>query len=140
MNRYLALWLLCTLLASYVVYSRARIPLGPLPERDAQAWAYAWLAAAASGGPRPDAPESARRYRAAGPILVSAYAQGQLRVRYIGDTDPHGHEFRVQELCVVDELAGAAQLVKGNTSRVPVAIIRGYPWRRDDDASMSTRT
>ena len=45
---------------------------------------------------------------------------------YIGEVDPHGHEFRVQELCVVDELAGAAELVKGNTSRVPVARIRGY--------------
>jgi coenzyme F420-0:L-glutamate ligase/coenzyme F420-1:gamma-L-glutamate ligase len=56
---------------------------------------------------------------------------------YIGETDPHGHEFRVQELCVVDELAGAAELVKGNTSRVPVAIIRGYPWQRDDHASMA---
>ena len=38
---------------------------------------------------------------------------------YIGEVDPHGHEFRVQELCVVDELAAAAELVKGNTSRVP---------------------
>lgn len=57
---------------------------------------------------------------------------------YIGEVDPHGHEFRVQELCVVDELAGAAELVKGNTSRVPVARIRGYEWRRDDDASMAT--
>ena len=56
---------------------------------------------------------------------------------YIGQVDPHGHEFRVQELCVVDELAGAAELVKGNTSRVPVAVIRGYPWERDDDATMS---
>ena len=56
---------------------------------------------------------------------------------YIGETDPHGHEFRVQELCVVDELAGAAELVKGNTSRVPAAIIRGYPWRRLA-ASMAT--
>ena len=45
---------------------------------------------------------------------------------YIGQVDPHGHEFRVQELCVVDELAGAAELVKGNTSRVPVAVVRGY--------------
>ena len=52
---------------------------------------------------------------------------------YIGEVDPHGHEFRVQELCVVDELAGAAELVKGNTSRVPVAVIRGYAWQRDDD-------
>ena len=57
---------------------------------------------------------------------------------YIGETDPHGHEFRVQELCVVDELAAAAELVKGNTSRVPVAIIRGYSWQRNDGASMTT--
>ena len=34
---------------------------------------------------------------------------------YIGQHDPHGHEFRVQEICVADELAGAAELVKGNT-------------------------
>jgi coenzyme F420-0:L-glutamate ligase/coenzyme F420-1:gamma-L-glutamate ligase len=57
---------------------------------------------------------------------------------YIGEVDPHGHEFRVQELCVVDELAAAAELVKGNTSRVPVAVIRGYDWQRDDAASMKT--
>ena len=56
---------------------------------------------------------------------------------YIGEVDPHGHEFRVQELCVVDELAGAAELVKGNTSRVPVARIRGYDWTPDDTASMA---
>jgi coenzyme F420-0:L-glutamate ligase/coenzyme F420-1:gamma-L-glutamate ligase len=56
---------------------------------------------------------------------------------YVGQTDPHGHEFRVQELCVVDELAAAAELVKGNTSRVPVAVVRGYEWERDDDASMA---
>jgi coenzyme F420-0:L-glutamate ligase/coenzyme F420-1:gamma-L-glutamate ligase len=57
---------------------------------------------------------------------------------YIGQVDPHGHEFRVQELCVVDELAGAAELVKGNTSRVPVAVIRGYAWDRAAEASMRT--
>lgn len=56
---------------------------------------------------------------------------------YIGETDPHGHEFRVQELCVVDEMAAAAELVKGNTSRVPVAVIRGADWTRDDEASMA---
>jgi coenzyme F420-0:L-glutamate ligase/coenzyme F420-1:gamma-L-glutamate ligase len=55
---------------------------------------------------------------------------------YIGEVDPHGHEFRVQELCVVDELAGAAELVKGNTSRVPVAVIRGYQWDHAEEASM----
>jgi len=55
---------------------------------------------------------------------------------YIGQHDPHGHEFRVQEICVVDELAAAAELVKGNTSRVPVAVIRGHDWTADDTASM----
>jgi coenzyme F420-0:L-glutamate ligase / coenzyme F420-1:gamma-L-glutamate ligase len=56
---------------------------------------------------------------------------------YIGETDPHGHEFRVQEICVADELAAAGELVKGNTSRIPVAIVRGYGWDRDDSASMA---
>ncbi len=56
---------------------------------------------------------------------------------YIGQHDPHGHEFRVQEICVADELAAAAELVKGNTSRVPVAVIRGHDWTTDDDASMA---
>ena len=56
---------------------------------------------------------------------------------YIGEVDPHGHEFRVQEICVVDELAAAAELVKGNTSRVPVALVRGYEWDRDPSASMA---
>lgn len=58
-------------------------------------------------------------------------------VSYIGQHDPHGHEFRVQEVCVVDELAGAAELVKGNTSRVPVGVIRGFAWTADDTATMA---
>jgi len=57
---------------------------------------------------------------------------------YIGQYDPHGHEFAVQELCVVDELAGAAELVKGNTSRVPVAVIRGHAWEVDEEATMAS--
>lgn len=56
---------------------------------------------------------------------------------YIGEVDPHGHEFRVQALCVADELAGAAELVKGNLSRVPVAVVRGYSWTVDDTATMA---
>ena len=56
---------------------------------------------------------------------------------YIGEVDPHGHEFRVQEICTVDELTGAAELVKGNTSRVPVAVIRGFDWTTDDTATMA---
>jgi coenzyme F420-0:L-glutamate ligase / coenzyme F420-1:gamma-L-glutamate ligase len=56
---------------------------------------------------------------------------------YIGESDPHGHEFRVQEICVADELASASELVKGNTSRVPVAVVRGFEWEPDEDASMA---
>ncbi len=56
---------------------------------------------------------------------------------YIGEVDPHGHEFRVQEICTADELTAAAELVKGNTSRVPVAVIRGYEWTTDDTATMA---
>ncbi len=55
---------------------------------------------------------------------------------YIGQTDPHGHQFRVQEICIADEIAAAAELVKGNTSRVPVAVVRGYQWEPDDTATM----
>lgn len=56
---------------------------------------------------------------------------------YIGQVDPHGHEFRVQALCTADELAGAAELVKGNVSRVPVAVIRGFEWKADDSATIA---
>ncbi|NMD25764.1 MAG: F420-0--gamma-glutamyl ligase, partial [Actinobacteria bacterium] len=47
------------------------------------------------------------------------------------------HEFMVQALCTADELAGAAELVKGNLSRVPVAVIRGYQWAQDDTATIA---
>ena len=56
---------------------------------------------------------------------------------YIGQVDPHGHEFKVQALCTADELAGAAELVKGNLSRVPVAVVRGHTWERDDTATIA---
>jgi coenzyme F420-0:L-glutamate ligase/coenzyme F420-1:gamma-L-glutamate ligase len=56
---------------------------------------------------------------------------------YIGQFDPHGHEFKVQAVCLADELAGAAELVKGNISRMPVGVIRGYPWDVDDTATIA---
>ncbi len=106
----------------------------------------------------PDA--SARRLRAAWAsrgldvaVIVSdtfgrAWREGQTDIAigiagldpihsYIGQHDPHGHEFRVQAVCVADELAGAAELVKGNVSRIPVAVIRGYPWTPDDAATIA---
>ena len=56
---------------------------------------------------------------------------------YIGQFDPHGHEFKVQAVCLADELAGAAELVKGNISRMPVGVIRGYAWEIDDTATIA---
>ncbi|MBI4933080.1 MAG: coenzyme F420-0:L-glutamate ligase [Actinobacteria bacterium] len=56
---------------------------------------------------------------------------------YIGQVDPHGHEFKVQAICTADELAGAAELVKGNVSRVPVAVIRGFAFEVDDTATIA---
>lgn len=55
---------------------------------------------------------------------------------YIGEVDPHGHEFKVQEICTADEIAAAGELVKGNTSRIPAVMVRGYGWEVDDEATM----
>ena len=39
---------------------------------------------------------------------------------------------------MADEIAGAAELVKGNVSRVPVAIVRGYAWEPDEEATLAS--
>ena len=55
---------------------------------------------------------------------------------YIGEIDPHGHEFLVQSLCVADEIASAAELVKGNISRIPAVVVRGFSYQSDEEATM----
>ncbi|HCT79512.1 MAG TPA: coenzyme F420-0:L-glutamate ligase [Micromonosporaceae bacterium] len=42
-----------------------------------------------------------------------------------GETDPHGNDLQITQIAVVDELAAAAELVKGKIDQVPVAVIRG---------------
>ena len=107
-----------------------------------------------------DPDESARRIRAGFArngvnvaVIISdtfgrAWREGQTDVAigiagmqpiysYIGQFDPHGHEFKVQAVCLADELASAAELVKGNISRVPVGLIRGYEWEPDDTATIA---
>lgn len=42
-----------------------------------------------------------------------------------GTQDSRGRELQVTEVCVVDELASAAELVMGKASGVPAAIVRG---------------
>lgn len=50
-----------------------------------------------------------------------------------GQVDPYGNELRVTEIAVVDQLAGAAELVKGKFDGVPVAVIRGMPGLTGDE-------
>jgi len=45
-----------------------------------------------------------------------------------GLADPHGRKLLVSEIAVADEIAGAAELVMGKLERVPVAVVRGYPF------------
>ncbi len=55
-------------------------------------------------------------------------------VSYIGEVDPHGNELHTTTIAVADELAAAAELVTGKLLGVPVAIIKGYPYERMEDA------
>ena len=53
-------------------------------------------------------------------------------VDYRGTPDANGRELHVTEVAVVDELAGAADLVLGKSTGLPVAVIRGVDptWLR----------
>lgn len=79
-----------------------------------------------------------RPWREAQTDIAIGIAGMQPVTSYIGQVDPHGHEFRVQALCTADEVAGAAELVKGNLSRVPCAVVRGLPWEADETATMQS--
>ncbi len=48
-------------------------------------------------------------------------------VDHRGEVDAHGNRLETTQVAVVDELAAAADLVKGKLARVPVAVVRG--WR-----------
>ncbi|MEI4272112.1 coenzyme F420-0:L-glutamate ligase [Klenkia sp. LSe6-5] len=45
-----------------------------------------------------------------------------------GDVDAHGNRLETTQVAVVDELAAAADLVKGKLAGVPVAVVRGWRW------------
>ncbi len=47
---------------------------------------------------------------------------------YRGQNDPHGYSLSASVLAVADELAAAAELVMGKTNRIPVAVVRNYPY------------
>ncbi|GAY18990.1 coenzyme F420-0:L-glutamate ligase [Mycobacterium sp. shizuoka-1] len=56
---------------------------------------------------------------------------------YAGAVDQHGNELVVTEVAVADEIAAAADLVKGKLTAVPVAVVRGL--HLDDDGSSAAR-
>jgi coenzyme F420-0:L-glutamate ligase/coenzyme F420-1:gamma-L-glutamate ligase len=43
-----------------------------------------------------------------------------------GQVDPYGNELHLTQMAVIDELSAAAELVKGKSDGVPVAVVRGY--------------
>ena len=51
---------------------------------------------------------------------------------YRGDLDAYGNELHLTQMAVVDELAGAADLVMGKADGIPVAVVRGVDpsWLR----------
>ena len=75
------------------------------------------------------------------PVVVTdtfgrAWREGHLNVavgisglpalrRYAGQVDPDGHELRVTEIAVADEIAAASELVMGKLDRRPAAVVRG---------------
>ncbi|WP_213453596.1 coenzyme F420-0:L-glutamate ligase [Rhizomonospora bruguierae] len=59
-------------------------------------------------------------------VALGAAGIGALR-DHRGQVDPYGNELHLTQMAVVDQLAGAAELVKGKRDRVPVAVVRGYP-------------
>ena len=56
---------------------------------------------------------------------------------YAGALDGHGNELLVTEVAVADEIAAAADLVKGKLTAVPVAVVRGLTLH--DDGSDASR-
>jgi coenzyme F420-0:L-glutamate ligase/coenzyme F420-1:gamma-L-glutamate ligase len=56
---------------------------------------------------------------------------------YAGSHDRHGNELQVTEVAVADEVAAAADLVKGKLTGVPVAVVRGLAM--PDDGSTAAR-
>ena len=58
--------------------------------------------------------------------------------RYTGSRDQYGNSLQITAMAVGDELAAAADLVKGKLSRLPLAVIRGLDRLVIDDAENAT--
>ncbi len=58
---------------------------------------------------------------------------------YSGSIDRHGNELVVTEIAVADEVAAAADLVKGKLTGLPVAVVRGLPKTAVADETSTAR-
>lgn len=69
--------------------------------------------------------------------IDTAIGVSGLRVRhgYEGEVDPHGNELAVTDVAIADEIAAAADLVKGKLAGVPVAVVRGLPISDDGSSA-----
>ena len=88
----------------------------------------------ASGSASPSPWSSPTRWAAPGATARSTplSARPGLAVlhNYSGAVDGHGNELMVTEIAVADEIAAAADLVKGKLTAMPVAVVRGLPTTR----------
>ncbi|PXX68975.1 coenzyme F420-0 gamma-glutamyl ligase [Nocardia tenerifensis] len=55
---------------------------------------------------------------------------------YAGAVDGQGNELHVTQVAIADELAAAADLVKGKLGGVPVAVVRGLPITDDGSSAV----
>ncbi|ORX08586.1 coenzyme F420-0:L-glutamate ligase [Mycolicibacillus trivialis] len=56
---------------------------------------------------------------------------------YAGASDRHGNELLVTEIAVADEIAAAADLVKGKLTGIPVAVLRGLAAADDGSTAQA---
>lgn len=58
---------------------------------------------------------------------------------YRGQVDDNGMPLQASVLAVADEIAAASELVMGKLERVPVAIVRGYPYTPGEGSARELR-
>ena len=56
---------------------------------------------------------------------------------YVGKQDIFDRTLNFTEICIADEIAGAAELIMGKTKKIPVAILKGYNYNSDADSIAS---
>jgi coenzyme F420-0:L-glutamate ligase/coenzyme F420-1:gamma-L-glutamate ligase len=76
-----------------------------------------------------------RPWRAATTDVAIGAAGVEVVRDLMGERDPAGYELHATRIALVDEIAGAAQLVFGKLDRVPVAVVRGLDVRGEGRAA-----